>query len=203
MERNGPKIDSNQNTKSQSNNNNSNSTNASAPAGAMEPKYPHANPKQERHPNEGIYRNPRFMNASNTILGCPVVLKLKSNNTFHGIFVTFSPEFDVLLECCHQVDPANEVVIYGRSLPKKASLNAMYFERENIVEMTALEVDKDFALKSAESNFTDAAISQKAQTQGKGPYNPNASSNDAECGKELEAFDDWGGSDGGLEDEMG
>lgn len=88
------------------------------------------------------------MNASNTILGCPVLLRVKSNDTFHGIFVTFSPEFDVLLECCHRVDPQKEVLIYGRSLPKKSEVHARYFERENIVEMIAYEVDKDFALKS-------------------------------------------------------
>jgi hypothetical protein len=88
------------------------------------------------------------MNAGNTILGCPVILKVKSKDTFHGIFTTFSPEFDVLLECCHKIDPANEVVIYGRSLPRKSDVSVMYFERENIVEITACEVDKDFALKS-------------------------------------------------------
>ncbi len=106
------------------------------------------NSLSDRKPNEGIYRNPRFMNAGNTILGCPVLLKVKSKDTFHGIFTTFSPEFDVLLEFCHKVDPENEVVIYGRSLPRKSDVSVMYFERENIVEITACDVEKDFALKS-------------------------------------------------------
>lgn len=202
MERNGPKPD-NQNTKGGNQNNNSSSSASAMESHHKYSNHSHNNSKQERHPNEGIYRNPRFMNASNTILGCPVVLKVKSNDTFHGIFVTFSPEFDVLLECCHQVDPANEVMIYGRSLPKKSTVKAMFFERESIVEMTALEVDKDFALKSAESNFTDAAISQKTQPQGKGSAQYSSQSNDPDFGKELEAFDDWGGSDCGIEDDMG
>jgi small nuclear ribonucleoprotein (snRNP)-like protein len=51
------------------------------------------------------------MNASTTVLGCPVILRVKNNETFHGIFVTFTPEFDVLLECCHKVDPKNEVYL--------------------------------------------------------------------------------------------
>ena len=88
------------------------------------------------------------MNASNTLLGCPVTLKVKSNEMFHGIFVTFSPEFDVMLECCHRIDPKNEVLIYGRSLPNKSEVRARFFERESIVEMHAIEVDKDFAIKS-------------------------------------------------------
>ena len=98
--------------------------------------------------NQGIYRNSKFVMTSNTIIGCPVLLKVKSNDTFHGIFVTYSPDFDVLLECCHKIDPDNEVLIYGRSLPKPSQVHARFFERENIVEMTAFEVDKEFALKS-------------------------------------------------------
>jgi hypothetical protein len=88
------------------------------------------------------------MNASNTILGCPVILKVKSNEAYHGIFNTFSPEFDVLLECCHKIDPKNEIVVFGRSLPKRGEVHARFFERENIVEMIAYEVNKDYALKS-------------------------------------------------------
>lgn len=103
---------------------------------------------KNRQPGEGIYRNSRFITTSNIIVGCPVTLRVKSNETFHGIFITFSPEFDVLLECCHKVDPQKEVVIYGRSLPKKSEVRARFFERESIVEMIAYDVDKDFALKS-------------------------------------------------------
>jgi small nuclear ribonucleoprotein (snRNP)-like protein len=108
---------------------------------------------QKKPPTNGIYKNQRFANASSTILGCPVVLKVKSNETFHGIFSTYSADFDVVLECCHKIDPQNEVLVYGKSLPKKADVQVRYFERENIVEMTATEVDKDFAVKSKHSCF--------------------------------------------------
>ncbi len=108
--------------------------------------------KIDRQPGEGIYRNSRFITTSNIIVGCPVTLRVKSNETFHGIFITFSPEFDVLLECCHKVDPQKEVIIYGRSLPKKTEVRARFFERESIVEMVAYDVDKDFALKSINLN---------------------------------------------------
>ena len=87
------------------------------------------------------------MFASNTILGCPVILRLKSNESYHGIFATFSAGFDVILECCHKIDSSNEVLICGRSVPKKDKVCAKFFEFENIVEMHAYEVDKDFALK--------------------------------------------------------
>ncbi|CAF0780226.1 unnamed protein product [Brachionus calyciflorus] len=131
--------------------------------------------------SEGVYRNSKFVMASNSIIGCPVILKVKSNDTFHGIFVTYSPEYDVLLECCHKIDPDNEVVIFGRSLPRRSQVNARFFERENIVEMTAIEVDKDFAMKTAENNFIDAAIAAKVTTK------PSNSPDDDQC-KELEPF---------------
>ena len=40
------------------------------------------------------------------------------------------------------------MLIYGKSLPKKSQVHSRFFERENIVEMIVLEVEKDFALKS-------------------------------------------------------
>lgn len=91
--------------------------------------------------------NKRFMHASNTIIGCPVTLRVKPDDVFQGIFVTFSSDFDVVLDCCHRVDSSNEVVIYGRSLPK-SEVRSRFFERDDIIEMTAHEVEKDFAIKS-------------------------------------------------------
>ena len=136
--------------------------------------------KQDKQQTDGVYRNARFMHASNTMLGCPVLLRVKSNDTYHGVFVTFSPDFDVLLECCHKVDARAEILVCGRSLPKRHEVHARFFERENIVDMCAYEVDKDFALKgAAESNFTDSAIAAKLMPQDK---------DDSEFGKELEPF---------------
>ena len=46
------------------------------------------------------------------------------------------------------------MLIYGKSLPKKSQVHSRFFERENIVEMIVLEVEKDFALKSKfEKNY--------------------------------------------------
>jgi hypothetical protein len=42
--------------------------------------------------NEGVYKNARYMNICLILMGCPVNLKCKSGDTFHGIFATFSPE---------------------------------------------------------------------------------------------------------------
>jgi hypothetical protein len=109
------------------------------------------------------------MNAIKTIYGCPVMIRLKSNETYHGIFDKFShnnnnnysitrgtnesesesEEFRmknnvVILECSHKLDPANETIVCGHSFPKKENVHRRIFKYENIVEITACEVD--FAL---------------------------------------------------------
>jgi hypothetical protein len=65
------------------------------------------------------------------------------------IFLVVLFKFEVVLECCHKVDPDNEVLIFGRSLPtSKYDVNTLIFPKSDIVEMIATDVDKDFALKS-------------------------------------------------------
>jgi small nuclear ribonucleoprotein (snRNP)-like protein len=132
------------------------------------------------------------MNATNTILGCPVTLKLKSNEIYQGIFVAFSPEFDIILEMCHKLDINNQVIIFGKSFPKKTDLKRKKFNRDDVVEMSAFEVDRDFVSKSAESNFTDASIAQKSAsgtcTLQNILNNTNGNKIDETTSKELEPF---------------
>lgn len=59
----------------------------------------------------------------------------------------------MVLECCHQVGGKNEVIIYGKSFPNKADVQTMIFSRQDIVELTASDVDKEYAIKSESSNF--------------------------------------------------
>ena len=95
--------------------------------------------------------NSKFVNATNTFIGCPVVLRDKWNCLYHGIFHTLLPDFDVILECCHKIDPSNETLIFDRSIPDKSRVKSRFFEREDIVEMTAYQVDVEFATKSKQN----------------------------------------------------
>jgi hypothetical protein len=56
-------------------------------------------------------------------------------------------KFEVVLECCHKVDTKTEVVICGRSLPGKNEVKTLIFPKDDIVEIIALDVDKEFAIK--------------------------------------------------------
>lgn len=99
-------------------------------------------------PSIGIYGNPTFINVSNTILKSAVVLRVNTNETYRGTFVTFSPEFDVLLDNCHRIDLPDEGV-------------SKFFKCQNIVEMTACDVQTN----EEESGFTDAAITKISKSQ--------------------------------------
>lgn len=39
-----------------------------------------------------MYRNARYVNISLILVGCPVTLKVKSGDVFHGILTAFSPD---------------------------------------------------------------------------------------------------------------
>ncbi|CAF1086208.1 unnamed protein product [Brachionus calyciflorus] len=114
-------------------------------------------------PNTGIYTNPLFTHALNTILGCPVVLRTKNNCLYHGMLDSFSPDLDVILKCCHKIDATVETVIYDKSIPEKSNVKTFYFERDDIVEMNACEVDTHFAIKILENSFIDSAIVEKSR----------------------------------------
>ncbi len=74
------------------------------------------------------------------------MLRVKSNETYHGTFVTFTAEFDVILEKCQKVNPAE---FHTRSSSfvapsKSGQLHSQYFEREAIVEMIACDVEQNY-----------------------------------------------------------
>jgi hypothetical protein len=96
---------------------------------------------------EEIFCDSRFVNISNQLLGCSVILRVKSNEAYHGTFVTFTAEFDVILEQCQKISPAEKrkTASASASTPSRLSqVHSQYFERETIVEMITCDVEKDF-----------------------------------------------------------
>lgn len=124
-----------------------------------------------------------FKSARNTILGCPVLLRLANNETYHGIFATLTPDFDVMLECCHRVDAPSETFICGRSLPRRQNVKArQVFKCAQVVDMVAHDVDKDFALNNGgELNLDDSLPIQPAS-------NSSSSSTSDDENRELEPY---------------
>lgn len=95
-----------------------------------------------------INQDTNFGNVINQIMGCPVVLRDKANNLHHGILSEFVSDTNIVLDCCHKIDPSNESMIFDKSIPKKASVATRVFGIEQIVEIDAYQVDGDYAAKS-------------------------------------------------------
>jgi small nuclear ribonucleoprotein (snRNP)-like protein len=101
---------------------------------------------------EEIFCDSQFVNISNHLLGCPVILRVKNNETYHGTFVTFTAEFDVIIEQCRRISPGesrravNNSVVTSVTLTRQRNdeVHSQYFERETIVEMIACDVNRDY-----------------------------------------------------------
>lgn len=77
----------------------------------------------------------------NRLIGCSVILRNKLNETYQGTLVTFTSDFDVILESCRQVMNVND------KKTKAAPLHSRIFERDQIVEVVACDVEDDYQLK--------------------------------------------------------
>lgn len=112
---------------------------------------------------EGVYNNGRFMHVAASLVGCVVQLQSKNGNVYEGVFRTFSPQMDIVLEMAHLVDEQHLSTFKASSIGLLPFLTAdtitekLIFKLHDIVGISAINVDLDYAAKD---NFTDTAISK-------------------------------------------
>ena len=63
-------------------------------------------------------------------------------NVHEGLFRTFSPDLEITLEQAHQVDPKNPTTITAEVVKE-----IMIFEMKEVLHMSAIGVDLDYAAK--------------------------------------------------------
>ncbi|GAB0093013.1 hypothetical protein DMENIID0001_080650 [Sergentomyia squamirostris] len=125
---------------------------------------------------DGVYNNSYFMHATTSHVGNTVQLLTRSGVTFEGIFRTFSPQFEVVLEMAHRV----EVVEKEESnFNASTVVDILIFKPTDIVSILAKDVDLDYATRDYFQ--TDSAISSRC----------NGSSRED---KELEPWDPSSGT---------
>ncbi|XP_078599163.1 ataxin-2-like protein isoform X23 [Branchiostoma floridae x Branchiostoma japonicum] len=124
------------------------------------------NVQGQNAPLEGVYANSRLIHIATSLVGNVVQVQVKDGSIYEGVFRTMSPKMEVVLELAHKVE------VGQTSLPSRDQLQEkLIFHQENVVMLTALDVDLDYATKGGvdergsplpgpADSFTDAAISK-------------------------------------------
>lgn len=140
------------------------SQNASGNCAVSSRSTPPSRNKSERDvPYEGIYQNLRFCETITSLMGNTVQvnvlmlisiiivtrsffiiqqIQLSNGKIFEGIFSTFSPQLEVVLELVHTVDPNQPDKIDVKTVSKE-----VVFGSQLIVTMSSKDVELDYATK--------------------------------------------------------
>lgn len=99
----------------------------------------------------GVYANMRMVHVLTSVVGTKCELKVKNGAIYEGVFKTYGPECDLVLDAAHRksTEPSTG--------PRKEDIvESIIFKASDVVVVTFKDVDLNFARKD---NFTDAAVS--------------------------------------------
>ncbi|XP_049433964.1 ataxin-2 isoform X7 [Epinephelus fuscoguttatus] len=106
----------------------------------------------------GVYANMRMVHVLTSVVGTKCELKVKNGAVYEGVFKTYGPECDLVLDAAHRKSPEPSIA------PRKEDIvESIIFKASDVVVVTFKDVDLNFARKvsSDTDNFTDAAVSGK------------------------------------------
>uniref|UniRef100_A0A7N5ZY70 Sm domain-containing protein n=1 Tax=Anabas testudineus TaxID=64144 RepID=A0A7N5ZY70_ANATE len=99
----------------------------------------------------GVYANVRMVHVLTSVVGTKCELKVKNGAVYEGVFKTYGPECDLVLDAAHRKSPEPSIG------PRKEDIvESIIFKASDVVVVTFKDVDLNFARKD---NFTDAAVS--------------------------------------------
>ncbi|XP_041642564.1 ataxin-2 isoform X8 [Cheilinus undulatus] len=104
----------------------------------------------------GVYANMRMVHVLTSVVGAKCELKVKNGAVYEGVFKTYGPECDLVLDAAHRKSPEPSIA------PRKEDIvESIIFKASDVVVVTFKDVDLNFARKvsSDTDNFTDAAVS--------------------------------------------
>ncbi|XP_013786371.2 ataxin-2-like [Limulus polyphemus] len=148
---------------------NSNIKRKNRPNATSKPVRPKG-PQEKSVTVEGVYCNTRFMHSAASIVGCIVQVQTKDGSITEGVFKTFSPKMELVLEMPYKVDKKAAKVSSIHNLdPSLGSFinnfntqdyapEKLIFSLEDVVLVNAVNVDLDYATKC--KGFTDSSISK-------------------------------------------
>ncbi|XP_054631092.1 ataxin-2 isoform X9 [Dunckerocampus dactyliophorus] len=104
----------------------------------------------------GVYANMRMVHVLTSVVGTRCELKVKNGAVYEGVFKTYGPECDLVLDAAHRRSPEPSVG------PRKEDIvESIVFKASDVVVVSFKDVDLNFARKvsSDTDNFTDSAVS--------------------------------------------
>lgn len=143
---------------------------------------PSRNKSDKDIPYEGIYQNLRFCETITSLMGNTVQIQLSNGKIFEGIFSTFSPQLEVVLELVHTVDPSQPDKIDVKSVSRE-----VVFGSQMIVMMSSKDVELDYATKDF---ATDTSISRFNGLSGEKELEPWEGDGD-DCNISLDNANGW------------
>ncbi|XP_012677642.1 ataxin-2 isoform X8 [Clupea harengus] len=115
-------------------------------------------------PFNGVYANMRMVHILTSVVGTKCELKVRNGVIYEGIFKTYGPECDVVLDAAHRKSPEPSAG------PRKEDIvESIIFKSSDVVVVHFKDVDLNFAKKvpTEADNFTDSAVSARVNGEHK------------------------------------
>uniref|UniRef100_A0A4W5M8A0 Ataxin 2 n=1 Tax=Hucho hucho TaxID=62062 RepID=A0A4W5M8A0_9TELE len=100
--------------------------------------------------SNGVYANMRMVHVLTSLVGTNCELKVKNGMVYDGVFKTYSPECDLVLDAANIKSPGPSVGLRQEDL-----VDSIIFKASDVVVVHFRDVDFNFARKD---NFTDTAV---------------------------------------------
>ncbi|XP_063042368.1 ataxin-2 isoform X9 [Engraulis encrasicolus] len=109
-------------------------------------------------PFNGVYANMRMVHILTSVVGTKCELTVRNGINYEGIFKTYGPECDLVLDAAHRSPRSPEPATGPR---REDIVESIIFKSSDVVVVQFKDVDLNFAKKvpTEADNFTDTAVS--------------------------------------------
>ncbi|XP_067911048.1 ataxin-2 isoform X6 [Heterodontus francisci] len=156
-------------------------------------------PPQSTIPYDGIYANMRMVHILTSVVGAKCELKVKNGGIYEGVFKTYSPKCDLVLDAAHRKNTESSSRELG---PKREDIvESIIFKSADVVMLHFKDVDLSYARRvpSETDAFTDAAIGSRLNGEHKDkdlePWDGGDSTNEDLEALESDVSNGWDPND--------
>ncbi|XP_051887920.1 ataxin-2 isoform X1 [Pristis pectinata] len=151
-------------------------------------------PPQPTIQYDGIYANMRMVHILTSVVGAKCELKVKNGGMYEGVFKTYSPKCDLVLDAAHRKNSESSSRELG---PKREDIvESIIFKSADVVMLHFKDVDLNYARRDA---FTDAAIGSRLNGEHKDkdlePWDGGDSTNEDLEALEADVSNGWDPND--------